>query len=142
MNRYILIRRLRGPVFLVAIGVLALLAQSHVLSFGRSWPLLLILLGVLKLAERAAMAADGPSAYSVPYSSASYPASYPGPCASGTPGVGQPLAEPASVSVPEPLSETPPEPANAPYNAQSIHPQGVSPIAHEGKHEGKEEQSR
>ena len=59
MNRYILIRRLRGPAFLLLVGVNALLAQAHILSWGHSWPLFLILAGVLQLAERAALASDG-----------------------------------------------------------------------------------
>lgn len=61
MNRYILIRRLRGPAILLLIGVLALLHTSGVIhSFWHLfWPLLLILLGVLLLAERAALATDG-----------------------------------------------------------------------------------
>ncbi len=76
MNRYILIRRLRGPAFLLLIGVLALLSQADILSWGKSWPLFLILGGVLALAERAAIASEGPS---VPYAGAPYPgAPYPG----------------------------------------------------------------
>ncbi len=59
MSRYILIRRLRGPAFLLMVGVIALLAQAHILSWGKSWPLYLILWGVLMLAERAALAAEG-----------------------------------------------------------------------------------
>jgi hypothetical protein len=59
MNRYILIRRLRGPAFLLLVGVNALLAQEHILGWGHSWPFYLILAGVLALAERAALASDG-----------------------------------------------------------------------------------
>jgi hypothetical protein len=60
MNRYILIRRLRGPAILLLIGVLALLHTAGVIhSFWHLfWPLLFILFGVLLLAERAALAAD------------------------------------------------------------------------------------
>jgi hypothetical protein len=58
MSRYILIRRLRGPAFLLLVGVLALLAQAHILGWGKSWPLFLILAGVLKLAESAALTAE------------------------------------------------------------------------------------
>lgn len=58
MNRYILIRRLRGPAFLLLVGVNALLAQEHILGWGHSWPFYLILAGVLALAERAALASD------------------------------------------------------------------------------------
>jgi hypothetical protein len=59
MNRYILIRRLRGPAFLLLVGVNALLAQEHILSWGHSWPFYLILAGVFQLVERAALASDG-----------------------------------------------------------------------------------
>jgi hypothetical protein len=59
MNRYILIRRLRGPAFLLLVGVNALLAQAHILSWGHSWPFYLILAGVFQLAERAALASEG-----------------------------------------------------------------------------------
>ena len=59
MSRYILIRRLRGPAFLLLVGVNALLAQAHILGWGHSWPFYLILAGVLQLAERAALASEG-----------------------------------------------------------------------------------
>ena len=62
MNSWFLIRRLRGPAFLILVGVTALLNQWGVLSFGRSWPLYLILAGVIGLAERAAIAAEPPVA--------------------------------------------------------------------------------
>jgi len=59
MNSYIMIRRLRGPAFLLLVGVLAWLNQADILSWGRSWPFFLILAGVLQLAERAVLAAGG-----------------------------------------------------------------------------------
>ena len=59
MSRYIMIRRLRCPALLLLIGVLALLAQAHILPWSRSWPFYLILFGVFMLAERAALAAEG-----------------------------------------------------------------------------------
>jgi hypothetical protein len=59
VSRYIFIRRLRGPAFLLLIGVNALLAQANILGWHQSWPLYLILFGVLMLAERAALAAEG-----------------------------------------------------------------------------------
>jgi hypothetical protein len=55
MTTWLLIRRLRGPAFLLLVGVTALLNQWDVLSFSRSWPLYLILFGVMGLAERAAL---------------------------------------------------------------------------------------
>ena len=61
MNRYILIRLLTGPAVLLLIGVLALLHQMGVIEgwWHLFWPLLLILIGVIKLAERAALASEG-----------------------------------------------------------------------------------
>ena len=58
MNNWYQIRRLRGPAMLILIGVLALLNQWHILSFGKSWPLWLIFAGLMTFAERAAWAAD------------------------------------------------------------------------------------
>jgi hypothetical protein len=58
MNRYILIRRLRAPAFLLLVGVIALLDEANVLSWGQCRPLFLILAGVLLLAERAALAGE------------------------------------------------------------------------------------
>lgn len=90
MSRYILIRRLRGPAFLLLIGVIALLNQADILSWGRAWPLFLILAGVLLLAERAAFASDGYTTYpGVPY-------------AGGQPGVGQPGVNPYPAQNPQP----------------------------------------
>jgi len=63
MNRYILIRRLRGPAILLLLGIVALLHEADVLDgWSLFFPLLLILIGVLKLAERAALAAAGDAA--------------------------------------------------------------------------------
>ncbi len=56
MNQYLLLRRLKGPAILITFGVTALLDQYNVLSFGRSWPLYLIVIGIFQLAERAALA--------------------------------------------------------------------------------------
>lgn len=78
MNRYILIHRLTGPAILLLLGIVALLAEMHVVHFfGVFVPLLLILLGVLKLAERMALSgyeypANGPEAYAPPYGAAPF----------------------------------------------------------------------
>jgi hypothetical protein len=60
MTTWLLIRRLRGPAFLILFGITAMLHQWGVLSFGRSWPLYLILAGLLGLAERAALTMGTP----------------------------------------------------------------------------------
>ena len=59
MNRYMMIHRLTGPCILLLLGVVALLHEAHLVRWTMFWPLLLILIGVLKLAERAALAAEG-----------------------------------------------------------------------------------
>lgn len=45
---------LMGPAVLITIGVLFLLEQLHVMQFGRSFPILLIVIGVVKIAQRSA----------------------------------------------------------------------------------------
>jgi hypothetical protein len=80
VNRYFLIRRLRGPAFLLLVGIDALLAQAHILGWGSSWPFYLILAGVIALAERAALASADPT----------QPPAYPGAPYPGTPYQGTP----------------------------------------------------
>jgi hypothetical protein len=75
MNRWLLIRRMRGPAFLLLFGVTALLHEWHILSFSQSWPLYLVLAGVLALLERAAFQQPDPSQMPPPgYPAPSYPA--------------------------------------------------------------------
>lgn len=92
MSRYILIRRLRGPAFLLLIGIVALLHQTGLVyhMWRLFWPLALILWGVLLLAERAALEMEG---YPPSYPDASYPG---GPYAQA-PGTGSGVP-PASTS--------------------------------------------
>src|SRR5882757_792895 len=86
MNRWLLIRRLRGPAFLLMFGVTALLHEWHILSFGQSWPLYLVLAGVLALAERAAFEAPDPSqAAQYPPYAGGYPPQQPPPSGWQTP---------------------------------------------------------
>jgi Domain of unknown function (DUF5668) len=46
---------IRGPILLITIGVLFAMHQAGVLHFSRTWPLIIITIGVLKLIERLAM---------------------------------------------------------------------------------------
>ncbi|MGB6745048.1 MAG: DUF5668 domain-containing protein [Terracidiphilus sp.] len=111
MNRYILIRRLRGPAILLLIGVVELLHQSGAVPnfWHLFWPLLLILIGVLLLAERAALAADDyyPDA---PYPGAPYPGAGPGAPGGGT----QQTAPPGTAIVPSSTNDF----GNAPNGGQ------------------------
>jgi hypothetical protein len=56
VNRYLFLRHIKGPVIIVVFGVTAMLHTWHILSYGKSWPLYLIVIGLLQLAERAAWA--------------------------------------------------------------------------------------
>ena len=54
MNRRALfVQAIRGPILLITIGVLFAVQQAGYLSFGQTWPLILIVIGVMKLFERA-----------------------------------------------------------------------------------------
>lgn len=47
-----LLSAIRGPVMLILLGVLMAIDQMGSYSFGRTWPALLIVFGIFKLAER------------------------------------------------------------------------------------------
>jgi hypothetical protein len=115
MNRYILIRRLRWPAILLLAGVIALLHQMGAIA--HFWhlfiPLLLIMLGLLLLAERMALSAEDAS---TPYPGGPYP---------GAPYAGVPYgAQPAAPQA-QPTTSTSIVPAhsndyeNDPHGGQS-----------------------
>ncbi|HEY0795414.1 MAG TPA: DUF5668 domain-containing protein [Acidisarcina sp.] len=102
MNQWLQLRRLRAPAFLVLLGVMFLLAEWHIVGFHRSWPLLLILAGILSLAERAALTRVDPGQFGggMPGTYAGYPPpAYP-PQAYPPPG----YSAPGSVVTPAPNS--------------------------------------
>ena len=88
MNQYIFLQRIQGPALLLTFGVCALLDQWDVMNFGRSWPLYLIVLGIIKLAQRAALATAEPPPYQ--------------------PGYGYPGYQPVGVAPGAPVSAPPP----------------------------------
>lgn len=45
----------RGPILLITLGVLFAIDYAGGMSVGRTWPALLIIFGLLKLAEHAAV---------------------------------------------------------------------------------------
>ena len=49
-------RRLMGPAMLLTIGVLFLLENLHVANFGRTWPVILLVVGFVKLLQGSASA--------------------------------------------------------------------------------------
>ena len=49
------IRSLMGPAVVITVGVLFLLQQSHIgFSFGQTWPVILVVIGVISLASSVA----------------------------------------------------------------------------------------
>ena len=109
MSRYILIRRLTGPCILLLLGVVALLHQADLVSWNIFVPLLLILLGLLKLAQRAALAMAGdepvysgypgypnPGYPGYPYGAAPVPPAQPAPQPTGSSIVPAPPQAPGS----------------------------------------------
>jgi Putative adhesin len=76
-------RAVRGPILLITVGILFAVHQAGALSISRSWPLLLIVAGVVILAERMATPQrTGPGTappYSAPPPSSSVPAGGPTP---------------------------------------------------------------
>lgn len=49
-----LMQAIRGPVLLITIGVLFTIDHFGPVGFNRTWPVILIVVGVLKLLERGA----------------------------------------------------------------------------------------
>lgn len=60
--KFRLFHALRGPIWIMLVGVLFLLDSSHILSWGRSWPLFIIVAGVMAVLQRAVFSAAAPPA--------------------------------------------------------------------------------
>jgi hypothetical protein len=89
---FFLAQAVRGPIMLITIGALFAMHQAGILSFSRTWPLILIVLGVMKLIERmAAPRVPYPPPYGQPpYSQPPYGQPPYGPPQYGPPPSGQP----------------------------------------------------
>jgi hypothetical protein len=98
MNRYFLIRRLRWPAVLLLAGCVALLKQTGVIE--HFWnlfvPLFLITMGLLLLAERMSLTAEG-----------DFPTGYPGSPYAASPYPGAPASTPAQPASAESTSIVP-----------------------------------
>lgn len=62
MNQYLFLRRMRGPIILLTFGITAILDEYAGIGYSRSWPLYIIVWGLLKLAENAILAQHPPVA--------------------------------------------------------------------------------
>jgi len=54
MNSGNFVQAIRGPIMLITLGSLVAIDYAGVYGFWRTWPILIIIFGVLKLLERAA----------------------------------------------------------------------------------------
>jgi hypothetical protein len=61
VNGRSLLLAVRGPVLLIALGLLMAADQLDRMSFSRTWPVLLILFGLFKLAEHLGPRDVGPN---------------------------------------------------------------------------------
>lgn len=59
---WLYVQAIRGPILLVTIGVLFAIHQAGILPFSHTWPLLIIVIGVMKLLERLVLPAPIPGA--------------------------------------------------------------------------------
>lgn len=99
MNQYVFLRRMRGPIILLTFGITAILDEYAGIGYSRSWPLYIIVWGLLKLAENAILAQHPPVA----------PGQYP-----GYPGYAAPPATAAASG-----ETTPPGTSIVPFDAAS-----------------------
>jgi hypothetical protein len=60
------VQAIRGPIMLIALGALVAIDYAGIYGFWRTWPILIIVFGVLKLLERAGAKPAPP--YTGPYS--------------------------------------------------------------------------
>jgi len=66
VNAANIIQAARGPILLITVGVLMVVDYNTPFSFGRTWPALIIVFGILKLLERMAGPAQAPSYAAAP----------------------------------------------------------------------------
>lgn len=53
-NNYNIVSAIRGPLLLITLGTLVAMDYFEGIRFSRTWPILLIVFGILKLLERVA----------------------------------------------------------------------------------------
>lgn len=112
MNQYVFLRRMRGPIFLLTFGVTAILDEYTGIHYTQSWPLYLIVWGVMRLAENALLAQNPPAppppyggyAAGAGYPPGGYPSqpyppgAYPGPSSGAWGAAGSSSGAPGTVS--------------------------------------------
>jgi hypothetical protein len=67
-----LVQAIRGPIMLITLGALVAIDYAGIYGFWRTWPVLIIVFGILKLMERSSARQAGPYHGNPP------PGAYPG----------------------------------------------------------------
>jgi hypothetical protein len=72
-----LLQATRGPILLMTLGALVLIDYTGIYGFSRTWPVLIIVFGVMKLLEQIAKPPSPPPPPSMTYPAGYPPAGYP-----------------------------------------------------------------
>jgi hypothetical protein len=80
--KFRLFHALRGSIWIMLVGVLFLLDTSHILRWSHSWPLFIIVAGVMAVLQRAVFNAAAAEPYAYPYAAPPPPPTGPAPTAS------------------------------------------------------------
>ena len=106
-NSYSVIRAIRGPIVLITLGVLFAVQNFTRFDFGQTWPVLLIVFGLLSLMQRGAAPPPPP------------PPKMPPPRPYTTTGYAQsPYAQPPAGAPPQPVD--PNVPGSSPSEGGSV----------------------
>jgi hypothetical protein len=77
VNYWELARAVRGPIMLITFGVLMAMNHMNTIGFERTWPILIIMYGLLRLWERAAGPPTPPAYPPAGYPPSPYPTQSP-----------------------------------------------------------------
>lgn len=69
---YLLLQATRGPILLITLGALVLMDYVGMFGFNRTWPVLIIVFGVMKLLEQVTKPAPPPPPPTMTYPPANY----------------------------------------------------------------------
>ena len=84
MYRLRLVRALRGSIWIVVVGFMFLFSSFNILSWGRSWPIFIIVAGLIAIIERSVFASAAAAGYDYPPAAPPAPAPPPPPQATST----------------------------------------------------------
>jgi hypothetical protein len=71
-SSHLLLQATRGPILLITLGVLVLIDYLNIFGFSHTWPVLIIVYGVMKLLEQVTKPAPPPPPPYVDYPRADY----------------------------------------------------------------------